>query len=147
MKKLIIVLLLSIFTISVNAQQSKIDYDYLNKTFDYLNKAKKQANAGGILMLTGIGTVVGGGVLESRCGQRQNPSQYGTESHDQTIWLPIGLLVMAGGVAIFSVGVSNLVAGSVKKGWANKHLQMTMVSFRSPGATEPINGIGIKIRF
>jgi len=52
MKALILVLLFTFFSIPINAQQSKINYDYLNK-------ANKQAIKGGTLILTGIGQLLG----------------------------------------------------------------------------------------
>jgi hypothetical protein len=142
MKALILVLLLAIMSIPVNAQQSKI-YD------DYLNNANKQAKRGGTLILTGIGTTVGGGILLAEYGFWYDPP--GPNGHvsysGPTIWCPISIVIIGGGIALFSNGVVSLIAGSVKRGWAQKHLQMSMVSYMSPGATRPINGIGVIIRF
>jgi hypothetical protein len=138
MKKFFALCIILMLTLSVNAQQSQI---YL----DYLKKANNQAIKGGTLILTGIGACWGGSVLVKEYGtEPRNPGAH--DSH-MTMWYPIGLIVMVAGVPLFSVGVSNLIAGSVKKGWAHKHLQVTMVSFKSPGVTAPINGIGFDIRF
>ena len=151
LKSLIIILFLATLSIPVNAQQSKIDYNYLNKNFDYLNKAKKQARIGGVLMLTGIGAVYGGGVLFNRYGQWNEKYGYGPHKaavdYQQTIWYPIGLLVSAGGFAVFGVGVSNLIPGCIKTGRAKRNLKMATVSFRFPGSTDRVNGIGITVRF
>jgi hypothetical protein len=150
LKSLIIMLFLATLSMPVNAQQSKIDYNYLNGNFDYLKRAQKQARTGGVLMLTGIGAVIGGVVLFNNYGQWNERSGYGPNKglgdSQQTIWYPIGFLVSAGGFAIFGIGVSNLIPGCVKIGKAKKNLRMTTVSYRLPGTTEPIYGIVVKIR-
>jgi len=142
MKALILVLLFAFFSIPINAQQSKIYYDYLNK-------ANKQAIKGGTLILTGIGTTLGGVVLLSKYGfWHDPPGLYGHVSYSgPTIWCPISIVIIGGGIALFGNGVPRLIAGCVKRGRAHKQLQITTVSFYSPKATESINGIAVMIRF
>jgi hypothetical protein len=56
MKKLIFVIIIGIFTISINAQQAQLN-------LDYLQKAKKKVGAGTTLIIVGAGTMVVGGVM------------------------------------------------------------------------------------
>jgi hypothetical protein len=141
MKKFFTLLFISIFTISINAQQTQAN-------LKYLKSAKKKLRAGTTLMIVGGGTIIGGGFLMSKGSAEINADpDYMDNSYDGTGEVLGGLACIIAGAVIFEVGIPFLVVGAVQKGRANRRLHMTMVNFKTPNSRASINGIGLKLNF
>jgi hypothetical protein len=140
MKKLILVLIIGLFTISINARQTQLN-------LDYLKNAKKKVGAGIALITVGAGTTVVGGVkyFKGLNGIWDNSS--GTEIDSISDNAYLGLAIMVVGGILTDIGIPYLIVGSIQKHRAERNLQFSMVQFKSPNNHTSINGIGLTIRF
>jgi hypothetical protein len=140
MKKLIFVIIIGIFTISINAQQAQLN-------LDYLQKAKKKVGAGTALIIVGAGTMVVGGVMYFKGLNDIWDSNTENEIYSNADNAYVGLAVMVVGGILTDIGIPFLIVGSIQKHRAERNLQLSMVQFKSPNNHASINGIGLKIRF
>ena len=140
MKRLFILLMIGIFTISINAQQSQLN-------LDYLQKAKRKVGAGTALIIVGAGTMVVGVVMYFKGLNDIGDSNTGTEIFSNADNAYLGLAIMVVGGILTDIGIPFLIVGSIQKHRAERNLQLSMVQFKSPNNNALINGIGLKIRF
>jgi hypothetical protein len=141
MKKFFTLLFISIFTISINAQQTQAN-------LNYLKSAKKKVRAGTTLLIVGGGTIIGGAILMSK-GSAEISADINSDDSSLAGTGEVlgGLVCIIAGSVIMDVGIPFLVVGSVQKGKANRRLKMTMVNFKSPNSRASITGIGLKLNF
>jgi hypothetical protein len=140
MKKTLIILILGMFVLPINAQQTQ-------KNLDYLQSAKKKIGIGATLTLVGVGTMVGGAIVYVN-GLNGMENSTTDEALFSNLGTGLGgLAIFVVGEILFDVGLPFWIVGSVQKKRANRQLQLTMVNFKSPNNSTPINGIGFKISF
>ena len=147
MKKLILCLLIAVFTVPIDAQlKSQLNQEQLNL---YLVKAKKMKNVGFALTIIGSVTTVGGSVMASNGLFRHYPSTPGHITNDtySTVGGVIGLGLVIVGVPLLCIGIPTLTIGIIKYHTAQKNLQISLINIKSPSSYTSINGIGLKIRF
>jgi hypothetical protein len=141
MKKFFTLLIISIFTISINAQQTQAN-------LNYLKSARKKIGAGTTLMIVGGGTIVGGSFLFTKGSAEINADpDFMDNSYDGTAEVIGGLACMITGAVLMEIGIPFLIVGGVQKGRANRRLHMTMVNFKTPNSRASINGVGLKLNF
>ena len=142
MKKIIILIVIGILTIPINAQQTQ-------ENLDYLKNANKMIKTGTTLTLVGVGATIGGAIMLGNGMGHKYPSTIGhitSDTYTSTGGV-IGAGIMLVGVILTGTGVSTLIVGSIQKGRAQRNLQVTLGSFKSPINNASINGIGLIIRF
>jgi hypothetical protein len=140
MKKIFILLLIGVFSVPINAQQTQAN-------LDYLNNAKKKVSTGAVLTVVGVGTMVVGGVIYAKGLGSISNSNTTNEILGNASKAYTGIAVMVVGEILLDIGLPFLIVGSIQKGRAERKLQLSMVQFKSPNNYALINGIGLKIRF
>jgi hypothetical protein len=140
MKKLIILLIIGIFTIPINAQQTQAN-------FDYLERAKKRIGFGATFTLIGVGTMIGGAVVYVN-----GINGIENSATTQDIWDNFnagmgGVVIMAVGEILIDVGLPFWIVGGVQKARAKRNMKLSMVQFKVPNSHTSVNGIGLTIRF
>jgi hypothetical protein len=140
MKKLIILLIIGIFTFPVNAQQTQAN-------IDYLQRAKKRIGFGATFTLIGVGTMIGGAVVYAN-----GLSGIENSSTEDEMWGNFnagmgGILIMVAGEILFDVGLPFWIVGGVQKARAERNMKLGMVQFRMPNSHTYARGIGLTIRF
>jgi hypothetical protein len=147
MRKLFTLLFISIFTISLNAQQTQAN-------LNYLKSAKKKVRTGTTLLIVGGGTVIAGAVLYVNglstvaSDSYSSSSTYYSDTSTDGLGAALGGLVcIIAGAVVMEVGIPFMIVGGIQKGRANRRLQMTMVNFKTPYSQASINGVGFKLKF
>ena len=133
MKKLILVLLIGIFTVSVNAQKkSTLNRDQVNLAYV---KAKSLKKTGIVITLSGCVLVGTGKILTDQIKYDPN-----TGYMSQPTYHGFGVLLAGIGIGLTAIGIPLWATGATKK----KNIEVGLKKFQGSASA---TGIGLKIRF
>jgi len=140
MKKLIFVLLLILFALSVNAQGvSSLNQDQLNLA---LKKSQNLLGTGATVTVVGTVTGIVGLVMyfNGLTGISSSNNYSGIDDNFNKSMKGVIVGLVGGGVAC--IGLPLWIMGAINK----NEIEIALVKFNPKGSTS-INGIGLKIRF
>jgi hypothetical protein len=137
MKKVLILLLIGLFTFSLKAQQNQVNPDYLKNAKKKVRLGATFTILGGVAMVGGITTFI-----------YENVTTDGREGWEKKQNIAnIGLAVFCVGGIEFCTGLPFWIIGGIQKDRAKRNLKLSLVQFKTPNQSAPVNGFGLTVRF